>query len=51
MLFAYSIIKVEGIVKSVLVDSEDADLVVLCAYFASILPGELYIRRKRVNVG
>ena len=40
MLFVYSLIRAEGIVRPLLVDSEDADVVVLCAYSASILPGE-----------
>ena len=49
MLFIYSVIRAEDIVTPVLVDSEDADVVVICAYSSSILPGDLYLRRKKVK--
>ena len=46
MLFLYSRIKKYNQSTPVLIDSEDTDIVVLCAYAASIINGELAIRRK-----
>ena len=49
MLFLYSRIREYDQTKPVLIDSEDTDVVVMCAYAASIINGELAIRRKRNN--
>ena len=49
MLFLYSRIWEYDQTTPVLIDSEDADLVVMCACAVSIINGELAIRRKRNN--
>ena len=49
MLFLYSKIRGCDQTTPVLIDSEDIDVVVMCAYAASIINGELAIRRKRKN--
>ena len=46
MLFLYSRIKKYDQSTPVLIDSEDTDVVVMCAYAASIINGKLAIRRK-----
>ena len=49
MLFLFSRIRKNGKTTPVLIDSEDTDVVVMCAYAAAIISGELAIRRKRNN--
>ena len=49
MLFLYSGIREFDQTTPVLIDSEDADVVVMWTYTASIVNGELAIRRKRNN--
>ena len=49
MLFLFSRIRENDKTTPVLTDSEDTDLVVMCAYAATIINGELAIRRKRNN--
>ena len=46
MLFLYSRIKKYDQSTPVLIDSEDTDVVVMCAYATSIINGELAIGRK-----
>ena len=50
MLFLYSRIREMNQLCPVLIDSEDADVVVLCAYAASVIDGELYIKRKNATI-
>ena len=47
MLFLYSRIREYDQTTPVLIDSEDTNVVLMCAYAASIINGELAIRRKR----
>ena len=49
ILFLYSRIRDYDQTSQVLIDSKDTDVVVMCAYAASIINGELAIRRKRNN--
>ena len=49
MLFLFFRIRKNGKTTPVLIDSEDTDVVVMCAYAAAIISGELAIRRKRNN--
>ena len=50
MLFIYSRIRAVDKTRPVLIDSEDANVVVLCAYTASIIDGDLSIKRKKANI-
>ena len=47
MLFIYSRIRVLGDTSAVLIDAEDADVVVLAAYASSIIDGQLTVKRKK----
>ena len=47
MLFIYSRIRVLGDTSAVLIDAEDADVVVLAAYASSIIGGQLTVKRKK----
>ena len=47
MLFIYSRITVLGDTSAVLIDAEDADVVVLAAYASSIIDGQLTVKRKK----
>ena len=49
MLFLYSRVREYDQTTPVLIDSKDTDVVVMCAYAASIINGKLAIRRKRNN--
>ena len=50
MLFIYSRIRVLGDTSAVLIDAEDADVVVLAAYASSIIDGQLTVKRKKVII-
>ena len=47
ILFLYSWIKKYDQTTSILIDSEDTDVAVMCAYAASIINGEIAIRYNR----
>ena len=47
MLFIYSRIRVLGDTSAVLIDAEDADVVVLAAYASSVIDGQLAVKRKK----
>ena len=47
MLYIYSRIRVLGNTSAVLIDAEDADVVVLAAYASSMIDGQLTVKRKK----
>ena len=50
MLFIYSRIRVLGDTSAVLIDAEDADVVVLAAHASSVIDGQLTVKRKKVII-